>query len=382
MNGKHLLLLTIVAAILVGMAMLSTQKQAKASSSAVGGKAIPGLAINNIQTIEIKAPASTVTVAKVDGIWRVANRHNYPADFDKIRELLTKLADLKTLQSIRATEQQRRELHLIPGSTSDALTQPTILDLKDASGKSLETLLLGKERMRPSANPEASPYDSFPDGRFIATSKGNILLVGDALPEAVTTPRSWMDEEFIKVKSEDIASIEISGSTKGAILLTRANSNSEFTIPHVPEGKEADATKLSRLTSTLNDLKFEDIATPGTPDEKMGLNKPITFIARTFKGESFTITIGQATAPESKYYARFAASFSAPPAAAGTDTTNQLVTAQAALNEKSAADTKILSDKLSPWTYILDSYNAEALSMGFTDLLKDKPKPEEKKSEP
>lgn len=382
MKGKHLLLLTVVAAILVGMALLTTRKQDKASSTAIGSKVIPGLAINDIQTVEIKATASSVTVAKIDGIWRVANRHNYPADFGKIRELLTKLADLKTLQSIRATEQQRRELQLLPGSTSDALTQPTILDLKDASGKSRETLLLGKERMRPSSSPEASPYDNFPDGRFIATSKGNIVLVGDALSEAVTTPRSWMDEEFVKVPSENLASIAISGSTNGTILLTRTNGNSEFTIPHIPEGKEADSAKLSRLTSALNYLRFEDIATPGTPDDKTGLDKPITFTAKTFNGESYTITIGHSSAQESKYFARVAASFTAPPAAANTNITNQLATAQAAQNEKSATDAKILSDKLAPWTYILDSYSAESLTMGFADLLKDKPKSEEKKSEP
>ncbi len=381
MKIKQLLVLTLIAAILVAAAKLATRKPSATGGSPVGAKVLPALAINDVQTIDIRTPDATATVARVDGLWRVTNHHNYPADFGKIRDLLTKLADLKTLQSVRATPQQRRELHLQSDPGIDSAEQPAILDLKDKTGKSLETLSLGKERQRPSSGPQPEPYGSFPDGRFIATSKGAIHLVGDTLSEAIATPRQWMDEDFVSVKPEDIASIEISGATNGAISLKRASGTTDFTLPTIPDGKEADAPGLTRLTSALNYTRFDDIADPAAAPASLGLDKPVTFIARTFKGETYTVTIGRSSPPDSQYYARLSVAFTPPPTPTGADATNQTAKAQADLNEKLAADTKRLSTKLAPWIYRLNSYSAESLVMGYADLLKDKPKPEEKKPE-
>jgi len=381
MKIKQLLLLALAAAILIGLAIQSTKRQSKSAITAIGGKALPGLDVNDINAIDIVSPTATANVARVDGIWHVSNHFNYPADFGKIRDLLTKLADLKVLQAVRATKQQRRELHLVTGPGTDAGDQPTVIDLKDAAGKSQATLLLGKERMRQSPNPEPSPYGDFPDGRFLATGKGDIFLVGDTLSEAVTSPRAWMDEEFISVKPEDIAYIEVSGTTNGAVVLSRPVGGKDFVLPHVPKGKEADESKLTRLTSALNYIRFEDVADPATTVATMGLDKPVSFVARTFKGETYNVTLGHSAAPDSKYYARFSVSFAPPPAPDGAAGTNQAAKVQAEQNDKLAADTQRLSAKLAPWTYQLDTYAAESLAMGFGDLLKDEPKPEEKKAE-
>jgi hypothetical protein len=381
MKTKQLLFLTLVAALLVGAAKLSTKKPTATGGAQVGSKVLPALAINDIQTLDIRTPNATATVARVDGIWRVVNHHNYPADFGKIRDLLTKLADLKTLQSVRATTRQRRELHLQSDPGIDAAEQPAILDLKDKAGKSMETLLLGKERQRPSASQQPEPYGGAPDGRFIATGKGAIHLVGDTLSEVVAIPRQWMDEDFISVKPEEVSSIEISGTTNGNVVMKRSAGTIDFTLPAIPEDKETDAPGLTRLASALSYIRFDDIADPGTAPGTMGLDKPVTFVAHTFKGETYTVTIGRSTTPDTQYYARFAVAFIPPPAPTGADATNQAAKAQAELNEKLDADTKRLSAKIAPWTYRLNTYAAESFTMGYADLLKDKSTTEEKKPE-
>lgn len=381
MKGKQLLILTLIAAILTGLAMFLSTKRPAHSGVVVGKKVLPSLRVNDIQALEISSASETVTVTRTDGIWRVVNRHNYPADFGKIRDLLTKLADLKVLQSVRATVQQRRELHLLHGPAADASEQPTVLNMKDAAGQPVETLLLGKERIRPSASPDPSPYGNFPDGRFIATGKGKIFLVGDTLTEAVTAPRSWMEDELLSIKPEDIASIEVNGATNGTIMLTRTNGNASFTLPEIPDGKVADESSLTRLSSSLSYLRFEDIADPSAAMDSTGLEKPVTFIARTFNGAAYTVSVGRSAAPDRKYYARFSVSFSSPLPSVAADSSNRIDKAQVTANEKLAADTKRLAAKLTPWTYILNAYTAESFTMGYGNLLKDKPKPAENKTE-
>lgn len=372
MKGKSLVILTFVAIVLVALAVVSNKRQSVRNKVVIGQKVLPSLAINDVQSISIEAPSATATVARIDGLWRVPSRYNYPADFEKIRTLLTKLAELKSLRTVRATQQQRQELHLAQAGAATADATPTVIALKDASGKPIEMLLLGKERMRAHGGVETSPYGSFPDGRFVATSKGSIHLVGDTLLDAAPNARSWMDEEFATLNADDILSIEVNGTTNGAISLARARGGEPFTLPSVPSGKETDSSKLARLTSALSYLRFEDVADPATPASATGLDRPVSFIAKTAKGVTCTLKIGHLPAAGSKYYAKVALTFSAPPASAAGGT-NTVAAAQAEQTAKTAEDTARLSQKLSPWIYVIGEYEAEALVMGYADLLKDKP---------
>lgn len=384
MKGKQLAILTVAAVILVALAVTSKQRQVRRTTVSTGNKVFPGLAVNDVQSILLQSPSDTVTVSRAGGIWRVAERFQYPADFDKVRNLLNKLADVKSLRTIRAAPAQRAELHLATDGAAGADARPTVLTLRDASGKTLETILLGKQRMRTEAAPEASPFGGFPDGRFVANGKGDIFLAGDPLDEAMPSPRSWVDEEFVTIPAEEIVSIEVTGSTNGAIKLSRDKGSTPFVLPSIPAGKETDTDKLSRLTSALSYLRFEEVADPKASPASLGLDKPMTFAATTAKGITCTVRIGRAPAPESKYHATVAMTFTPPPAPPAADdaaATNGVAKAQAEQNAKTAAETARLSEKLKSWTYTLGNYEAESLVLGYADLLKDKAAPEEKKPE-
>lgn len=383
MKGKQLAILTLVAVILVALAFASKRRQAGRNPVSAGRKILPELAVNDVQSILIQAPDGTATVARTEGLWRVAERFQYPADFDKIRNLLNKLAELKSLQTVRATPRQRTELRLAPDAAAGADGQPTVLTLRNASGQTMETLWLGKERM-PQQAMEADPYGGYPDGRFVATSKGDVFLAGDPLDEVLSSPRAWMDEEFVTIPAEEVLAIEVSGVTNGAIRLSRTDGAKPFALPSVPEGKEADADKLSRLASALAYLRFEDVAQPNTSPAAAGLDKPVIFTATTSKGVTCTLRIGRPTAPEGRYHAAVAMSFTPPPAPAATAeaaSTNAVAKAREEQNAKTAAHVARLSEKLSPWTYVLGKYEAETLVMGYSDLLKDKSAPETGKPE-
>lgn len=373
MKGKQLATLAVAAVILLSLAVYSTKRTGTRTTVATSARLFPALAINDVQSIDIRAPSETVTVARVDGLWRVAERFQYPADFDKVRNLLNKLATVKSLRPMDANPQQRADLQLQQDATGTA-TRPTVITLRNASGAVMETLLLGKERIKEGEG--AAPHGGYPDGRFVATGKGDVHLVGDTLEEAITLPRSWMDEEFVHLPAEEILSIEVAGAAGGPVTLSRNSGLIPFTLPSIPDGKEADESKLSRLTSALAYLRFSDVADPKAEPASLGMEKPVRYTATTSKGVTCTVLLGQPVGPEGRQHATLSMTFTPPPPPADpAAATNGAAKAQAELDTRTAADVARLSARLKPWTYVLGKYEAESLMLGYSDLLKDKAAP-------
>lgn len=370
MKGKQLATLAVAAVVLMSLAVYSTKRNGTRTTVATSGKLFPSLAINDVQSIDIRAPSDTVTVARVDGLWRVAERFQYPADFDKVRSLLNKLATVKSLRPIEANPQQRADLQLQQDAGGTA-ARPTVITLRDASGTVMETVLLGKERTREGEG--APSYGGYPDGRFVATSKGDVHLIGDTLEEAITLPRSWMDEEFVNLPAEEILSVEVTGSAGGPVKLSRNSGLIPFSLPSIPDGKETDESKLSRLTSALAYLRFSDVADPKAEPSSLGMEKPVRYTATTSKGVTCTLLLGSPVGPDCKHHTTLSMEFTPPPPPADpAAATNGAAKAQAELNARTAADVARLSAKLKPWTYVLGKYEAESLMLGYSDLLKDK----------
>ena len=150
----------------------------------------------------------------------------------------------------------------------------------------------------------------------------------------------------------------------------------------IPDNKEVDSTKLSALGSALNYLRFDDVADPKLSPEQTGLDKPVIYEAMSKKGEKVTLRMGKSPAGETKRYASVTVAFEAPviPIQTSADT-NQVALAQARdkENAQTAASAKLLNETFSPWIYLLSPETAAAMTQGFQDILKDKPKPQDQK---
>lgn len=388
MNSKQLIILTGVAAALAGAAVWSSRNEARQTlATGIGERVLPSLKdkINDITSLSVESATSTVTVSRVGDTWRVPGKWNYPADFAKVREALNRLAELKVLQPLRTSPATRADLQLLtphdPGATNlDG--RAACIRLTGADRKTVAMLYAGKTRSRPGASTPAADFGgmgSFPDGQYVMTEQGQACLIGEVIQELTLTAQNWLDAEFINFS--DLLSLQVTGASGGGYHASRSTPGGDLVLAEpVPAGKEADATKLSQAASVLGYLRFEDVADPALTAEKTGLDKPVTFQARNQKGEVVTVRIGQPVAGDSRRFATVAVAFEAPALPAGAAGTNQeaVVKAQTELNAKTAAATKTLNDKLSPWVYQLPRDTAETLTWGLSDLLKDKPKAEEK----
>lgn len=390
MKLKHLVLLVMVAALLAAWAYWRAQQASPTSPTAIGEYVLPRFPLNDVSKIIVTAPEGALTVAKIEGTWRVLNRWNYPAKFDKVADCLQDLRELKIGQVLALTEAQRGEFKLLAptNATPDATGQTgTLVELRDARDGLLASLLIGKHFMRrPAAQrPEAMmAFGGYPDGQYIQTMNGRVVLVSKTLDRLLENAKTWLNDDFIHMPAAEIQTITVSGPDRAPITLTRAKEGETFALEGLkPEDGAADSAKISQMSGALNHLGFDDVVAPTLTSKETGLDKPIRFSAVTKQGQTYIALIGNSPTNDAfDRYAQVQVAYE-PTAAATPADTNAAAIPPKAGEEKGkvnlADETKALNEKLGPWTFTLKSYRAEALLLKREDLIK---KPEPPKTEP
>ena len=124
----------------------------------IGAKLFEKLAVNDVAQIQLTDGKGSVRLLIKDKRWVVEQRNGYGANNQDIGELLIKLTDLKVVQTESVGESLLARLNLVdPGkdaktdAKSDAKADDkadakgTRLELFDAAGKSMASILLGKK---------------------------------------------------------------------------------------------------------------------------------------------------------------------------------------------------------------------------------------------
>ena len=117
MNRKQFLILLFLVLVVGGAGLVIYQRGNRSwesSASALGGKLLPNLAVNDIVAITIKGRTNELHLARVDNLWRVRERGNYPANFGQLSQWLIKLSELKIAQSQDVGPSQLGRFALLP----------------------------------------------------------------------------------------------------------------------------------------------------------------------------------------------------------------------------------------------------------------------------
>src|SRR5947207_15045096 len=166
MKGRQLAIVLILLVALGAVALFLNQRNSASwsnTATASSGK-ILDFQLNDISQATIKESSAELSLVKKDDVWRVKERADYPADFDKVSSLLRKLWELRPVQDVKIGPSQLARLQLTepaPGSNSG-----TLLDLKGAGDKRIAALLLGKKYMRNQDQP-AAEGGGFAVGRYV-----------------------------------------------------------------------------------------------------------------------------------------------------------------------------------------------------------------------
>ncbi len=282
MNRKQLIML-LVALVVIGGASLMLLKRNQqswtASEGQIGGKLLNHFQMNDVAAIHIKGDTD-LDLDKKNGRWCVEERGGYPANFTQISELLIKMGDLKVAQSEPIGASQLARMHLAePGKGADSAT---LLEFKDASGKVLQSLLLGKKHTQKSERPSPMSFgdEGYADGRFVMlrSDPQDVFTISDALNSVDPKPAEWLNKDFFKVEKPIMISF-VSTNASNSWTLSRESESAAWVLAGLKPGEVLDTNKLSSLSSTLNYPNFVDVS-PNQSPAATGMEKPLTVTFR------------------------------------------------------------------------------------------------------
>lgn len=385
MNRKQFIIL-LVLVVVIGAAGLVIRQRGQSSwqsaGQAIGRKLLPDLPVNDIAQITVKAGGSELNLARRDNVWCVRERNDYPANFSEISGLLLKFADMKVVQSEEVGASQLGRFELLPsGAGANTATQ---IEFKDQSGKTRNSVLLGKKHMNKARNPQFGGMggdEGWPDGRYVMVGSGakTLSVVSDPLDNVQPKPEAWLNKDFLHIEKPRTIAVQFAEATN-SWKVTRTSETNDWQLADAKADEKLDATKVSGVTSPFSSASFNDVAALTTSNAPVGT----TLTVETFDGFTYVAKVG--ASENENYPVSFAVSASlATERVAGKDEKaedkakldKEFKDQQAKLAEKLATEKRFAN-----WIYQLPTHTVDSLLKPRGDLLVEAkkeagPKPEQ-----
>ncbi len=292
MNRQFLAILGVLVVVMGGAALLVFQRGAAdkpAVSAQLGQPLLRGLKASEVSTIVVLEPKSTLTLAKKDNRWVIVEKNGFPADLDKVTDLVVKAIELKAGQVEPVGEKDRARLNLAdPGKEGAA----TLIVFKAADGKALAELLVGKKYFK--KEPEGDASKAQGDGRFVMlpSDPKQVYIVADPLRVASANSSDWISKEGFAI--ERVKSLEVKPA-EGAdgYRIERDTDGIDWKLDRAAgvqtTGQKLDVSRANAASYSLSKIDIEDLA---AADANTGLDKPTIVTATTFDGLTYTLRIG------------------------------------------------------------------------------------------
>ena len=340
-----------------GLALFKhNQKAWNVREAKVGEFVIPDFHPNDVAAIHIKWQ-SDFRVVRTNGLWRVPDRYDYPANFNQVSELLLDIKKLKVMQSEVVGQSLRARVDLDEPGKGPGSGQ--LVECEDANGKVLASLLLGRRHDRKQNDNEPLGMRGWFDGRYvlIPSEPNNILLVPNELPSAAAEPGGWVDRTFFKIENPKFVSL-VSPDPQKSWQLARETPTAKWAMDGLNSGESLDEEKLAQATEIWAFPTFLDVGLD-LPPAVTGLDKPTIITVVTFDNLAYTLKVGKQTpAGNHVITVSVAADFSAGrnPSPDETPEDKKRLDEEFQAKKKTLEATVAKDRALAPWMFVVDDW--------------------------
>ena len=383
-NQILLLIILVVAVGVGGLVMHRKQGESWKGGNAAGEKILAQLPVGEtLAQIVIQNGTNIMTLEKKNEIWSVKERGDYPANFSDISSVILKLRELKPMRTEQVVASQLDRLELLPpGPGSNTATR---VEFREAGGKMLASLLLGKTQMGEDARAAqfGGEAGGIPTGRWIMLGdvKDTAYVVNDALASLAPNPSQWLNKDFFKAEKVRAISVSHTDATNSWSVSRTNETGSDWVLAGANPGETLDASKTSGFGYALSSPTFNDVVMDAKPEE-LGLDKPVTVVLQTFDGITYTLTVGAKKDDNQAVTLRVAADLPKERAPGADEKPED----KARLDKEFADHQKMLVEKLATeksfekWTFLVSGWTLDSVLKNRGELLtekkSDEPKPE------
>ncbi|MBW7988811.1 MAG: DUF4340 domain-containing protein [Planctomycetes bacterium] len=351
MSNKNLTILGIVAVLMVIWAVAQSHVSNKPRTETDGPVyLIQGLDPADIDSIVLGNDEETVTLKRQQGSFVVVNKDNYPAKASEINNVITKVLEIQTSQFVTDNAANHEDL----GLTEENATA-TIKFFK-ADSSLLTGVVGGKMK-------------ELGQGAYVRLASSDAAYVAPTMPWIADTAMSYIEQELISVKRDDIVSVTVS-SANGQYTLKTTEDGKDVILENVPIGKKFKSIDGDSVFTALTSLRCDDVM-----KNSGDLSFDKEYVCTLKDSTVYALKIAQ---KDDKMYATFEAVY--------TDKTpitkDSNVESEEELKKKEA---KLLAQegaikfttKHKGWVYEIAEWKAKNLIKELSDLIEDEAPPEE-----
>jgi len=351
MSNKNLTILGIVAVLMVIWAVAQSHVSNRPRTETDGPSyLIQGLDPADIDSIVLGGGEEPVTLKRQQGKFVVVDKDNYPAKASEINNLITKVLEIQTLQFVTDNAENHEDL----GLSEDNATASIKFFKADSS--LLTGVVSGKKK-------------ELGQGSYVRLASNDAAYVVPTMPWIADTAISYIEQDLVSMKREDIVSVTVS-SANGQYTLKTTEDGKDVILENVPAGKKFKSSDGDSVFTALTSLRCDDVMkSPGD------LTFDKEYVCTLKDSTVYALKIAQ---NDEKTYATFEAVY--------TDKTpitkDSNVESEEELKKKEA---KLLAQegaikfttKHKGWVYEIADWKAKNLIKELSELIEDEAPPEE-----
>lgn len=262
MNQKTILILgAATVATVAATAALQAGRDRDSRPANLEERLLPGLVerVNDVRSILIEAANGPTTLRATDAGWVLSEAADYPANEEKIRTLLLDLRDARRLEAKTADADRHERLGLVPPDREGASSLR--VTLSDASGETVETVLIGNRRTS-RAEPAAAQMGVTPDAQYYTLpgeGPQTFLAAGKLGVDSRTL--GWVNQEFLNIDRSRISAATITHPDGEQVVAVREDmGRNEMVVRNIPDGMVAKTPSgTAQLVGALQRLRFDDV---------------------------------------------------------------------------------------------------------------------------
>jgi hypothetical protein len=365
MRSKTLVMLALVTVVIVLAAIVVRQQSTTIPQQ---GKALfPELLtrINDVTEVKGTSAEGSYTLQLRDGRWVVKEKEAYPANADKVRQLLFGLGQLRRVEPKTSNPELYDQIGVQDVDAKGA--KSVQIKLSDAKGETLAEIIVGKHQL---SKADLSQREYF------VRSPGDpqSWLVEGKLPED-KSPSNWLRKDILGLDPGRVREVRVTHADGQHLTLRRKNrSTTDYDLVGLPTGTEIESPyAINSIADAVTDLALDDVRPATAVDFK---NKGLLSVElSTFDGLRVSM---QAIKDGKSDFARFSASFD-PSLINKADSPKQKAGAATASGKKKnplkqASDVKKEVEELNArwhgWVYVVPGYRVDTIAKKKSELIK------------
>jgi len=241
----------------------------------------------------LDADGNSVSLRKIAGEWVLSDADDYPAQNDKISELLDRIVGLTTERLVTRTDASHQRLQVAEGDYARRID----LGMKDGT---VRTLFLG-----------SSP--NYGATHFRLDGQSETYLTGDISAwEARATASAWIDTAYLNVSSDEVVEMTLA-NTNGTFTFMK-NDQNVWTMMGMAPNEDADEDKITALLGQVASIRMLAPLGKGKLDA-YGIEAPVAVVTMKTAEGTVTVKVGSkdptdnsyvVISSESPYYVRVA----------------------------------------------------------------------------